>query len=61
MAKTVSNVWVTCLVSACLIVAYVPYLTKWQLEAMEPMTPPEYKYKLKFSDNDARVRRNSLN
>ena len=43
MAKTVSNVWVTCFVSACLIVAYVPYLAKWQLEALEPMGPPNYK------------------
>ena len=43
MAKTISNVWLSCLVSACIIVAYVPYLVKWQIEAWDPVTPPKYK------------------
>ena len=42
MAKTVSNVWTSSIVAAALVLAYTPYLIKWQVEELAPAEPPKY-------------------
>ncbi len=42
MHKTIAHVRMSAMVATALVVAYVPYLVKWQLEAIEPRSPPEY-------------------
>ncbi len=42
MHKTTAHVRVSATVATALIVAYVPYLVKWQMEAADPRSPPEY-------------------